>query len=198
MGSSAKTLSSAVESLLSAPEDARLELIDGEIVQKALPGMEHGDVERAITTELSSRFQGRRRDDGTGGWWFATEVSIHYRSFGDTGGRVLTADIAGWRRDKHPDKPRGFPVEVCPDWVCEVSHTTYKKDTTIVPETLAREGVEWYWLADIEHQCILIHKLVDGEFRIVQRAFRGDGQLRLEPFGAAALDINVLLGDDPE
>ena len=38
-------------------------------------------------------------------------------------------DAAGWRRDRVPERPRGWPVRIRPDWVCEiVSPSTASRD----------------------------------------------------------------------
>lgn len=177
------------------PEGCRAELIDGQIVQKAQPGGLHARLSASVIGQLVPRFSRKTRSDGTGGWWILSEVTVRYRKTE----RILQPDIAGWRRDRVPECPKDYPVDVRPDWVCEVSHTTRKKDTTIVPETLAAEGVPHYWLLDVEAENLQVFELVaGGKYALVQSLFRDDGEVVIAPFGPATFKVGVLLGDDPE
>jgi Uma2 family endonuclease len=178
-------------------ESERLEKIDGVVHFKALPGGHHGYVESCILREVNKNFSKAKRLNGTGGWWIITEVSIFYKQISEKG-RQLTADIAGWRREKIPAFPKKYPVMETPDWVCEVCHTTRKKDTTIVPETLAAEGVEWYWLADIENENLMVFQLSEQGYVLKKSLFRDDGNTKIPPFEAVELNIGVLFGDDLE
>lgn len=193
MSSTAKHLDDIEREFL----EERAELIDGQVVYKALPGGRHGQIESSIDRAVGSLFHRKKRDDGRGGWWILTEVSIQYRKVSEKG-RRLTADLAGWKRERVPACPSAFPVEDRPDWICEVSHTTRKKDTTIVPETLAAEGVPWYWLLDVEAENLTVYELSESGFVLRKSLFREDGKVRIPPFEAVELSMPVLLGDDPE
>ena len=172
-------------------------MIDGQIVPKALPGGAHSSVESGILRGISTRFHRTKRNDGSGGWWILTEISVLYKNMSEMG-RILTADIAGWKRDRVPTRPSEYPVKETPDWVCEVCHTTRKKDTTIVPETLAAEGVEWYWLADVEDELLTIFHLENGKYSVVKTWPKDAGKARLPPFEAVELSLPELFGEDPE
>jgi Uma2 family endonuclease len=180
----------------SADEAPSLELIDGEIVHKAMPGGKHGKLASRVISRVETLFDRKSRADGTGGWWILADVSVHYRRME----RVLEPDIAGWRRDRIPVCPSEFPVPNRPDWVCEISHTTRKKDTTIVPETMAAEGVPYYWMLDVEHENLQVFELIESakKYALIQSLFRDDGRVAIRPFDAVEFDINVLLGDDEE
>jgi Uma2 family endonuclease len=57
-----------------------------------------------------------------------TEVEILYPQNAD----VYRHDVVGFRRERHPARPAGLPVELRPDWVCEVhSPTTARVDVVI-------------------------------------------------------------------
>ena len=56
--------------------DERLELINGEIIKRPVPRFEHGRTQGEVYAEL--RPLGGKGDDGSGGWWFATEVNVRY------------------------------------------------------------------------------------------------------------------------
>lgn len=64
------------EDLASRPDDARLEVVAGEVVEKEMATYEHGDCQGLIISETNRRF--RRGGDGRPGWWFASEVFIWF------------------------------------------------------------------------------------------------------------------------
>ena len=55
--------------------------------------------------------------------WFGTEVDIYFDE-----ANTLRPDVAGWRRDRVPERPTGMPVRVRPDWVCEILSTNRAND----------------------------------------------------------------------
>ena len=178
-------------------KDEREELIDGEVVYKALSGGKHSHIENRVSTNVSHLFDRKKRKDGSGGWWILTEASIQYRKVSEKG-RQLTADVAGWKRERVPACPSTFPIEELPDWVCEICHTTRKKDTTIVPETLAADGVEWYWLVDVEDELLTVFHLENGRFYVLKTWSKEDGKVRIPPFETAEFSIPILFGEDAE
>jgi Uma2 family endonuclease len=178
--------------LLTDVGTSRAELIDGQIVQKALPGGWHAAVEGAFLRLISQFAHKKKRKNGEGGWWILPEVSVHYRKTE----RVLTADLAGWRRDKVVDCPKEYPVGKCPDWVCEISHTTLKKDTTVVFETLLREGVPYYWIANVELENLQVFELVEGRYVLIHSLFKDDAWQRIKPFDSVELHMGMLFGED--
>jgi hypothetical protein len=70
--------SATVADWLAQPEDARLELIDGELIPKAMPSFEHGLAQGQTIGALGGSFDRRAGGaGGPGGWWLATEVDIY-------------------------------------------------------------------------------------------------------------------------
>src|SRR4051794_34701202 len=84
------------------PDDARIELIDGEFVEKAAPTFEHGRAQGHTAAFIGGPFD--RRPGGPGGWRIATEVDVLLD------GRVYRPDVAGWRRERVSVPPRERPV----------------------------------------------------------------------------------------
>ena len=191
---SAKNLVS-IEDWLNLNADSHAELIDGQIVYKTHPDGEHGDRQGAVISALRTIFNRKPQGNGTGGWWIMSDVSILYTKLE----RILEPDIVGWKRNRVPEKPTGYPIAVRPDWVCEVSHTTWKKDTTTVYETLEAAGVPYYWLLDVERENLVVFELQEtGKYARIHSFFRENGKVRIKPFDAVELEMGILLGDDPE
>ena len=183
-----------LEDLLGQSGETKNELIDGEIVRKAQPSCEHGDVENQISAEITRRFRKPRGPEGSSGWWIKTEVHVYYPNHE----RVFNHDIVGWKRSRVAENPKGFPAREIPDWVCEVSLSTWKKDTLQIPETLAAQGVPYYWVADVERENLMVFKLVGEKYSLIQNLFRTDTKARIEPFEAAELNVDVFFGADAE
>ena len=122
--------------LLASPEE-RVELIDGEIVRRPMARAEHGVVQGNTREELGPF----NRKSGPGGWWILTEVSVAYELH-----QCPSHDLAGWRKERMPERPSGV-IELAPDWVCEiVSPGHERKDTLTLFLLLQRHRVPFYWL----------------------------------------------------
>lgn len=193
--SDAKTLVT-LEEFLAMSTNARgerAEFVNGEIVQKALPGGKHGLRQANIVRGLAS-FHRKSRSDGTGGWWILTETSVLYTE----SRAVTTHDLVGWRRDRVPEEPLDYPVREKPDWACEVAVSTLRKDTRDVKRTLEIEGVPFYWVLDAANERLAVYERIDGHLVQTRDLFREDGKQRIPPFDAIEVSVGLLLGDDPE
>jgi Uma2 family endonuclease len=177
----------------SGEEDERVEIHAGQPVPKEAARYEHNDAQRGVAVAVGSRFNRRTGGGGPGGWWIATEPEVAYP------GWTFLHDLAGWRRERVPEKPRGRPVRETPDWVCEILSTNRKHDTVTKFEVLARAGVKHYWLIDVDARELVVHRLENaGWLRAAAFSEVEAGQrARIEPFDAEEIEIAVLFGDDP-
>ena len=178
---------------LAQPDDARMELIDGELVEKAAPTFEHGRAQGHTVGALGGPFDRRvGGPGGPGGWWLATEVD----SLLD--GRGYRPDIAGWRRDRLPAPPRERPVTIRPEWLCEiVSESNRTVDTVTKLRRYHQAGVPHYWILDQVDRTLTVHRHAADGYLVVLRA-TADERVRAEPFDAIELQVSALLGDDPD
>lgn len=191
MSNSAARKPSTIADLLALPESTRADLIRGEIILRTEPSVEHEGPVLSTSSEIYTRFRGPSRPGGGGGWWIFTNTLI------DFDGEALCPDIAGWRRERVPQKPAGFPVRLIPDWICEVSCTTRRKDTTDVPRILHAAEVGFYWRIDVPDQNLTVHEWSPKGFVVLKTLYREDGNVRIPPFDAVELNVGQLLGDDP-
>src|SRR5262245_10758178 len=101
------------EDLLGHADVDRLEIVGGQVVHKAMPSTDHGwaEIKLGVVLDPFNRKPGTR---GPGGWWIFTEIHVEYRRED-----VYCHDAAGWRRDRLPERPKGWPVKIRPDWACE-------------------------------------------------------------------------------
>ena len=87
--------------LLVIPEESRRhEILEGEIIEKALPRGEHGFSQGNIVMQLRDYQRRQGEASKPGGWWFATEPTIELSRHG-----VVQPDVAGWLRERMPSSP---------------------------------------------------------------------------------------------
>jgi Uma2 family endonuclease len=171
----------------------RSEVVSGSVQEKAAPSGEHGRSQAALTSLLHRRFHRRGGDRHPGGWWILTEVEVELETH-----EVYLPDLTGWRRDRVPECPRGRPVRIRPDWVCEVlSPSTAARDQVIKQATFFRSGVPYYWIVDPEREVLIVQRREAAGYLVLVTAGRSDS-VRAEPFAAIELAVGLLFGDDPD
>ena len=168
--------------LLAFGEEARAELVNGELVSIETSG-EHSDAQAGINRLILPIFHRRGGSDGGGGgWWIYTEATVAF-SFQD----ILRPDIAGWRRERVPERPIGFPIRELPDWVCEVlSPSTARRDLIEKRAIYHRAHVSHYWVVDLEKETLTVLRWSPAGYVIVLVAGPEDS-VRAEPFEALEL-----------
>ena len=177
---------------LAQPEERRFELIDGELIEKAAPSLRHGRAQGRVGAAIGSPFDRRPGGPhGPGGWWIATEVEIVLDGSG------FRPDLAGWRRERLPELPAERPVEVRPDWLCEiVSESNRSVDTVKKLRRYHQAGVPHYWILDPSTRSLTVYR--NGPDGYVAALVAEAGEVvRAEPFDAIEISVSELLGDDP-
>jgi Uma2 family endonuclease len=174
-------------------DDVRAEIIHGAIVQKASRTMQHGRSQLGFGGVLRRRFDRGPGGRWPGGWWFGTEVDVQYETH-----ELFCHDLVGWRRDHVPDCPRGRPIRIRPDWVCELlSPSNEKRDLVDKLKVLQLAGVSHYWIANPEDKTLVVHRWEPKGYLIVLTASAGE-VVRAEPFEAIELRLDVMFGDDDD
>lgn len=165
------------------------EIIGGEIVEKAVPSPEHGSAQFALSGQLFPPFGSSRGSGGPGGWWLMTEVEVEYETH-----EVYRHDHLGFRKDRHPERPTGRPVNARPDWVCEIlSASNASNDTVRKLRTLHRAQVPHYWLLDPERLTLTVLRWT-SEGYLEALIATGDETVRAEPFEAIELPLADIFG----
>lgn len=177
---------------LAQADEARLELIDGELIPKAAPTVAHGQAQVAVGISLAGFVRRVGGPGGPGGWWIASEVDIALD------GRGFRPDLAGWRRDRVPVLPRERPMTVRPDWICEiVSESNRSTDTIKKVRRYHQAGVPHYWLLDEVARSLLVYRHGPDGY-VIAIAAEATESVRAEPFDAIELKVGALFGDDPD
>ncbi len=181
-----------IDDLVARGDPDRLEIIGGEIVEKALPSPGHSlaEIKLGVAVDPFNRRPGSR---GPGGWWIFTEIHVEYPR-----GELYCHDVAGWRRERMAARPEAWPVRFRPDWVCEIVSPKHEKhDLVDKPRVLHAAEVPHYWILDPEERILLVHRWSPDGYTVVQRATAGE-TVRAEPFEAIEICVGVLFGDEEE
>jgi Uma2 family endonuclease len=183
----------SVANLLAIPEAERHhELIGGEIVEKAVPSGEHADAQGGVIGSLRPPFQRKPDGGGPGGWWILPEVEVLLET-----SDVVRPDVSGWRRERCPERPMGTPVEVRPDFVCEViSPSNANHDMVKKLRLYHHVAIPHYWIVDPRDATLTVMRWSADGYVTLMRAERGE-IVRPEPFEAIELAAGTLFGDDP-
>jgi Uma2 family endonuclease len=102
----------------------------------------------------------------------------------------------GWRRSRVPERPRGRPVRIRPDWVCEVlSPSNAQNDLVTKFRTLQRCQVPYYWIVDPENRLLIVYRWQPDGYVVALTAKVGE-TVRAEPFDTVELPLGLLFGED--
>jgi Uma2 family endonuclease len=175
-------------------EDERLELIDGEIVQRPMARFEHGLAQSGLIEEIAPL----KRQAGPRGWWIVPEVSVRYNEH-----QCPSHDLAGWRPERLPSRPRGV-MTLAPNWVCEILSPGHeRKDLVHHLLLLQRVEVPYYWIISPEDRSLIAYALDDGRYKVIFSAEYAKNQMpervRIPPFEAGEIDLGAVFGEsEPE
>jgi Uma2 family endonuclease len=175
------------DDLLALDEDARAEVIRGavQLQPSALP--KHSKIQGALRRYLGGPFDDDDGRGGPGGWWILLEVDVRLSPHD-----IVRPDLAGWRRPRLPDPWDMRPIDVVPDWVCEITSPSNARHDRLVKARLYLEsGVPHLWLVDPEVR--VLEALVRDGNRWIESGRFGDGDtVSIPPFDAIELEVGRL------
>nr|WP_276600063.1 MULTISPECIES: Uma2 family endonuclease [unclassified Nannocystis] len=173
------------DDLLAYPSEVKTEIFAGEIhVQpSALPG--HGRAQLALGRFIGGPFDGDA--DGPDGWWILQEIDVRLDPH-----NVVRPDVVGWRRARLPNPWNTRPIDVVPDWICEVlSPSTERIDRVRKQQLYARHGVPHYWLVNPIERVLEAYVLDGAQWRIAG-TYDDTALARIPPFEAVELPVGRL------
>src|SRR4051794_34924062 len=130
--------------LIALPEDARGEVLAGEIVTSPAPLPRHSKVQGSARRFLGGPFDDDDGHGGPGGWWIFVEVDVALGPH-----EIVRPDLVGWRRERLPRPGSARPITVVPDWVCEVIPPPRARAGCVTMRLLsAQPGVPHFCLTD--------------------------------------------------
>jgi Uma2 family endonuclease len=107
-------------------------------------------------------------------------------------------DVAGWRRERMPERPTGSVITVLPDWICEIiSPSNASNDTVKKKRTYHKRQIPHYWVLDPVRETLSVLRWSPDGYTEILSAMRGE-RVRAVPFDAIEISIGVFFGDDDE
>jgi Uma2 family endonuclease len=175
------------EDLLAQREDLRAEIRHGMIETLPSPLPSHGRVQRSLSNFIGKPFDDDDGVGGPGGWWLFTEVDVRFEPH-----EVARPDLSGWRRERLP-RPNVRPIDVVPDWVCEIqSPSTAAHDRVYKRNLYAKFGVAHYWLIDPDARTLEALTLGPDRTWLATGAWDESSLARIAPFEAIELPVGRL------
>jgi Uma2 family endonuclease len=176
------------DDLLALSEDVKAEVVRGvvHVQPSALP--RHSRVQGALARHIGGPFDEDDGRGGPGGWWILLEVDTRLGPHD-----IVRPDAVGWKRSRLPSPWNTRPIDVVPDWVCEVTSPSNARHDRLVKARLYLEsGVPFLWLVDPDAR-VLEALVRDGERWVEAGRFGDDDRVRIPPFEAVELEVGRLL-----
>lgn len=180
------------DDLLALTDDVKAEVVRGTLL--VLPSVlpKHSRVQRALGGFIGGPFDDDDGRGGPGGWWILLEVDIRL-SVHD----VVRPDLAGWRRERLRDPWNARPIDVRPDWICEVTSPSNSAHDRITKRRLyAEHGVPHYWIIDPSECTMEAFALRDGIW-VDAGSYDHTATARIPPFEAVELEVGRLFPPPP-
>lgn len=179
----ARTLAT-YEDLLALPEDVRAEVIAGAIVTHPAPLPEHSRAQQRLTRAIGGPFDEDDGRGGPGGWWILQEVDVRFGAHD-----IVRPDISGWLRERLPSPWGVRPIDVVPDWICEiVSPSNPANDRVKKRRLYAAAGVAYYWIVDPAERTLEALRLVNGVW-VDAGSFDEEATAAIAPFESIELEV---------
>jgi Uma2 family endonuclease len=172
------------EDLLALPEDVRAEIVHGELVKLPAPLPEHSRLQRTLSSHIGRPFDDDDGRGGPGGWWILVEVDVRLDVH-----EIVRPDVAGWRRERLPSPWGKRPIDVVPDWICEVLSPSNEAHDRVKKRRLyAASGVSFYWMVDPAERTLEALRLVDGRW-VDAGSFDDAAVAAIPPFDAIEIEV---------
>ena len=173
------------DDLLAVPEDIKAEVLGGELVTQPSPSLRHVRVQSGMNRFLGGPFD--FDDDGPGGWYIVSEVDVRLGEHD-----IVRPDVVGWRRERLDARIDATPIDVVPDWICEVlSPSSTRRDRLVKFQLYARHGVPHYWLIDPIARLLEAYALDGGQWKSIG-VHDDTAHARIAPFDAIELPVGRL------
>lgn len=169
------------------PDDVRAEVLGGQIITAPAPLPRHSNAQRALGRFVGGPFHDDDGAGGPGGWWIFVEVDIQFSPHD-----VVRPDLAGWRRERLADPGDMRPIEIVPDWVCEIlSPSTAARDKVAKRHLYGKHGVGHDWIVDVDARTLEAFELT-GDRWVLVGSYDDTASARIPPFEEVELVIDRL------
>lgn len=170
------------EDIVHLPEQEMPEIIDGKRFFRAPTRGSHA----AAMVEIGCALAPVRRRD-VNGWWILADLDVRLSPQ-----RTVRPDLCGYRKDRLPELPDDWPLNLRPDWVCEIlspSNSHYDRATKGM--VYAQAEIPWYWLVDPVERLVEVRRLQAGEW-VVHGCYGDEDRVAMPPFDDLQIEISEL------
>jgi Uma2 family endonuclease len=175
------------DDLLALPDDVRAEVLGGEVIATPAPLPRHSRAQRALGRFIGGPFDDDDDRGGPGGWWILLEVDVRLAPHD-----IVRPDLCGWRRERLAAPWDVRPIDVRPDWVCEIlSPSNAATDRVTKRKLYASHGVPYYWIVDPVARTLEAVRLESGRW-VEIGSYDDTAVARIEPFEAVELEVGRL------
>jgi Uma2 family endonuclease len=179
------------------PEGVSGEVIAGVLLTMPAPLPRHSRAQRSLGRYVGGPFDDDDGRGGPGGWWILLEVDVRFGPH-----EIVRPDVAGWRRPRLPDPWDARPIDVVPDWICEIlSESNAAHDRVTKRALYAGHGVPYYWLLDPLARTLEALRLDAASGAWVELGAYGSASVaRIAPFEVIEIEVGRLfppLAEEP-
>jgi Uma2 family endonuclease len=127
--------------ILALPEGKTGMILEpGELTVMPRPHPKHQRAMKGLLRALAAR----DIDAGGKGWWILSQVEVRLPD-----DRLVVPDLLGYRVENVPELPNQNPLQIVPDWACEIlSPASIRDDRLKKLRIYAAHGVSWTWIVD--------------------------------------------------
>jgi Uma2 family endonuclease len=177
------------DDLLALADGVRGEVLGGVLLTPPSPLPRHARAQRALGHALGGPFDDDDGRGGPGGWWILPEVDVRFSPHD-----IVRPDLSGWRRGRLAAPWDLRPIDVVPDWICEILSPSNAADDRVRKRRLyAAHGVPFYWLLDPGALTLEALRLdVAQKAWIEVGAYDAAAVARVAPFEAIELEVGRL------
>ena len=175
------------QDLLGYPEGEHVEILAGEIISHPSPLPRHSKVQGALRSFIGLPYDDDDGYGGPGGWWILLEVDVQIGPHD-----IVGPDLVGWRRERLPDPWDVRPIDVTPDWICEiVSPSNAAHDRVQKRHLYAQNQVSYFWIIDPAARILEALRL-EGKHWLEVGSYDDQAIVSIPPFEQVELDIGRL------
>lgn len=175
------------DDLLALGEGEKAEILAGGIVVAPAPLPRHAKAQGALARAIGGPFDEDDGRGGPGGWWILLEVDVRLSPHD-----IVRPDLAGWRRERLPEPWDQRPIDVVPDWICEIlSPSNAAVDRVTKRSLYAAAGVRFDWIVDPAERTLEALALSGATWTDVG-AYDDGAIARVPPFDAVELEVSRL------
>lgn len=113
------------------------------------------------------------------------------------GDNILVPDLAGWKKERFPEKPDMDLISAVPDWICEIlSDGTAALIKTRKMPVYANSGLPYLWLLDPRRRTPGVESFYELDFESGRWIWKGgqfeEDVVKAAPFQEMGLDFGAL------